>query len=72
MKKKANHPSIGPIFPLAGDIIQQRRTAKTLIDKADPVTVQIALALLMQIHKQQRLKADYLALCQQAEKELGR
>lgn len=56
---------IDPIFPLTGSIDRQRQKAKALIEQADPVTVQITLALLSQIHKQRRLKADYLAMLQE-------
>lgn len=63
--------TISPIFPLAGTVDQQRRKAKGLIDHADPTMVQIILALLSKSNQQQRLKADYLALYRQAEKERG-
>ncbi len=56
---------VGPVFPLAGTIDRQRQRAKDLIDRADPVTVQITLALLSQIRKQRKLKADYLAMLQE-------
>ncbi|NLB03351.1 MAG: hypothetical protein GX841_08220 [Bacteroidales bacterium] len=66
-----NTKGIDPVFPLAGDVVQHRKAVKKLISTADPVTVQIVLALLKQVDKKQRLKADYLAFWQ-AEKERGR
>lgn len=63
---------IEKIFPLAGDIVSQRLKAKKLLDTANPITVQIVLAILAESQKQRRLKADFLKGWQDAEKERNR
>ncbi len=60
---------IDPIFPLPGDIDQQRLQVKRLIGTAAPAVVQAVLVILGDHHKQTRLKADYLSLWRAAEKE---
>lgn len=61
-----------PIFPLPGDIDQQRRQVKRLIATATPAVVQAVLVILADHHKQTRLKDDFLKGWRQAETELGR